>query len=301
MIHLAFFANLFSLCTGAVSLTISLFFFMQYRKKVVIWYTAMLGMIILLLVSRMVELYSIIIQADRTVIAQVLTLAIEQLGFVIGMVAGPRFCLQLIGIPAEKKVVIAINTAALLYLLVAAAEIVSQSGAWSARLRIGVGLPILFGMYVTLCIVAAFKLESIASVQLRNTVKLFFVVSLLVLPLSLVKYLRDIPYLPWHLENSLALLVITIASIFFALRFFNQPSFISKGSLSSHFRTRFGTTTREEEIIQLAVQGLSNSGIADKLFISVRTVESHLYNIFQKTGVKNRVQLINLLATNSAD
>ncbi len=301
MIHFALFANLFSLCTGAVSITISLFFFMQYRKKVVIWYTMMLGMVILLVTSRMVELYCFIIGADHTDVAQLCPSIIEKLGYTIGMVAGPRFCLHLIGITINKRIGYILTVIAALYALVAAAEIIAMSRGVATVLRLGVGLPILFGTYIFLCIIAVLKLESIANLQLRTAVKIFFILSLLVLPLALVKYFRDLPYLPWHLENSLALCAVTVGSIFFAVRFFNQPSFLSKGNISDHFRQRFATTAREEEIILLAVQGLSNGAIGDKLFISVRTVESHLYNIFQKTGVKNRVQLINLITTNSSD
>jgi len=38
-----------------------------------------------------------------------------------------------------------------------------------------------------------------------------------------------------------------------------------------------------------------NKEISDTLFISLQTVKDHIYRIFQKTDVKNRVQLINLI------
>jgi DNA-binding CsgD family transcriptional regulator len=52
-----------------------------------------------------------------------------------------------------------------------------------------------------------------------------------------------------------------------------------------------GLSAREREIAQLAVEGLSNHDIAEALFISPKTVENHLYRVYQKAGVKNRVQL----------
>jgi DNA-binding CsgD family transcriptional regulator len=57
---------------------------------------------------------------------------------------------------------------------------------------------------------------------------------------------------------------------------------------------RFGITNREREVIELICQGKSNQEIADCLFISLQTVKDHVYSIFQKTGVKNRVHLANL-------
>ena len=62
---------------------------------------------------------------------------------------------------------------------------------------------------------------------------------------------------------------------------------------------------REGEIVRAICEGKSNKQIADELFISLLTVKDHIYNIYQKTGVKNRVQLSNLIrdfrAENPAD
>jgi DNA-binding CsgD family transcriptional regulator len=57
---------------------------------------------------------------------------------------------------------------------------------------------------------------------------------------------------------------------------------------------RFGITRRERDIVRGILQGRSNAEIAASLFISERTVETHVTNIYQKTGVKSRVQLSNL-------
>ena len=51
-------------------------------------------------------------------------------------------------------------------------------------------------------------------------------------------------------------------------------------------------TKREYEIISLLCTGLSSTEIADKLFISKKTVEGHKSNLFSKTGSKNTVSLV---------
>jgi DNA-binding CsgD family transcriptional regulator len=53
---------------------------------------------------------------------------------------------------------------------------------------------------------------------------------------------------------------------------------------------------QELQVAQLAVQGLSNREIAERLFLSHRTVGSHLYRIFPKLGVTHRAQLAAVLA-----
>ena len=50
---------------------------------------------------------------------------------------------------------------------------------------------------------------------------------------------------------------------------------------------------REHEILQLVAEGLTTAQIADQLFTSKRTVETHRQNILEKTGCKNTAALIN--------
>lgn len=50
-------------------------------------------------------------------------------------------------------------------------------------------------------------------------------------------------------------------------------------------------TKREIEISELINQGLSNKAIANKLFISEKTVKTHISHIFKKLGIKHRYQL----------
>jgi DNA-binding NarL/FixJ family response regulator len=51
---------------------------------------------------------------------------------------------------------------------------------------------------------------------------------------------------------------------------------------------------REFEILQLVADGLTTAQIADKLFTSPRTVETHRQNIMEKTGAKNTAALVKL-------
>ncbi len=52
---------------------------------------------------------------------------------------------------------------------------------------------------------------------------------------------------------------------------------------------------REKEVAALAAQGASNAQISAELYVSVRTVESHLYAAFRKLGITRRDQLFDAL------
>jgi DNA-binding NarL/FixJ family response regulator len=56
-------------------------------------------------------------------------------------------------------------------------------------------------------------------------------------------------------------------------------------------------TMREIDVIKLTREGLSSKEIADRLNISMRTVEVHRYNVLKKLKVKNTAALIQLINT----
>jgi DNA-binding NarL/FixJ family response regulator len=63
------------------------------------------------------------------------------------------------------------------------------------------------------------------------------------------------------------------------------PELIEKGKGSGKDSDRL--TPREREVLQVIAEGLSTKDIADKLFISIKTVESHRAHIMQKLGLRS--------------
>jgi DNA-binding NarL/FixJ family response regulator len=71
-----------------------------------------------------------------------------------------------------------------------------------------------------------------------------------------------------------------------------------KGHQSPHLFEPVVLTPRERDILQLIARELSSHEIADKLFISHNTVETHRKNLLAKTGCKNSVGLMKFAMEN---
>lgn len=96
-------------------------------------------------------------------------------------------------------------------------------------------------------------------------------------------------------------LINAIVALYEGKQYFNEA--ISSILLSSYVNTVQKKTNTEEtetptlsareiEILKLYVEGASNQEIADKLFISIRTVESHKNHMMQKLNIKSIVELV---------
>ncbi|MBU4420874.1 MAG: response regulator transcription factor [Proteobacteria bacterium] len=78
--------------------------------------------------------------------------------------------------------------------------------------------------------------------------------------------------------------------LWFSRKIMNEA--MQKDKKQEGLQTRYETdlSHREIEIIAMIAGGASNKMIAEKLYISPHTVKTHLYNIFKKINVTNRLQ-----------
>ncbi|MNI60759.1 Transcriptional regulatory protein DegU [compost metagenome] len=63
----------------------------------------------------------------------------------------------------------------------------------------------------------------------------------------------------------------------------------------TRYKEEWGISPREEEVLELIVDGKTNKEIASALFISEHTVKNHLSRIFNKMNVTDRSQIIALI------
>ncbi len=68
-----------------------------------------------------------------------------------------------------------------------------------------------------------------------------------------------------------------------------------KTNFEDVFVKTYKLTSREEEVMRAIVEGLENQAIADRMFISIHTVQTHRKRIFKKLGVHSATELVKML------
>jgi DNA-binding CsgD family transcriptional regulator len=284
---------------ASASITGAVILYSHFRKKVILLYAIALLVPTLLMFHRVSELYCSIMICNHLHFMKYVLSIIEKSAYLLGILSGPLFLHRLLGLQSGKikRILFFIFTG--FFTLSTIIEIITLNNDISQLIKTFVSMPVLFGVYLYCLVVAAINLKSIGGKLLKKVVTTCFVIAIIIFPFALYQYFTQKPLITGYMERPILFLILFVFTLVFSFKYFREPAYYNDKGLTEHFITQFSITTRESEIILQVLQGLSNQSIADKLFISPRTVESHLYSIFQKLGVKNRIQLVNLIQTNS--
>ena len=300
MEHYIFLFYLVSLLTGILSIGISTGIYLHYRRQPIFNYILFLISLTIVIVALSITRYLAILRVPyfTRFFSPVDVLGI--IGLVMVMVILPRFLHSLIARPYSRLKKLLFPGLALLQ-----AILIFFTGLYELNEQFLLLLSLPFISVFLYCLVfTSTSIGKIGNRMLKIGIIIFFVLSLLYFPLNIIETIRErfsSINISYHFELftlPLYFFALNLFSIIFAVLFFNQPAYIEKGKVTEHFQRSYKISKRESEIIECIVSGLKNEHIADRLFISSKTVNNHIYNIFQKTGVKNRVQLVNLLITN---
>lgn len=290
---------------GFTAFIVSLLLYVKHRKKAIFLYALFLGSIGLevgaLLLSS-VESIAVFKDPQTASLVQSLSRLLEFLSITSFPVILLFFVHHLMGVPitrVRRNIFVAVPVVSIL-----------AYAAWRASgaeiYLHGVLLSLVYSAGIYVLVIIFSQLSSIGDLLLKRAIKTFLMISGIYLPVYMIDSLADnIPGFPFEDTYTCTLpiyfFVLNSLGIYFAVKYFDQPVYMDGDQITEHFDSRFNISKRESEIVAQVITGLSNREIADKLFISIKTVENHLYNIYQKTGVRNRVQLTNLIQTNKRD
>lgn len=141
---------------------------------------------------------------------------------------------------------------------------------------------VIFYVYRIIKNIKANEIYKKINLQIKIIIGLIIVTFVVFLFSYKIAFLQDIPYL------CLIYILQCILGIIYCSREERKVVKEEKNDLKC-------LTSREKEIAEYICMGLSNKEIGEKLFISANTVKNHVYNIYKKVNVKNKVELINLI------
>ena len=82
-----------------------------------------------------------------------------------------------------------------------------------------------------------------------------------------------------------------------AFRMYQERRKVSSGKLTvAQAAAKYELTKREETILGLLMNGMDNAAVCEKLVISVNTLKKHVLNIYQKLGIRNRMQMYKMIS-----
>lgn len=151
---------------------------------------------------------------------------------------------------------------------------------------------------ICLCIMLRGR-KNIEDRQVRAMLLTLGIIGLALLPLLISSFvfdfIRAIVYQIFFLLYSIAMLAFLSLSIAREINKLKEEGGKAKAEDEPVDLALYHITEREGEVIELIGKGLTNKEIAATLGLSVNTVNNHIANIFSKTGVRSRIDLLNLL------
>jgi DNA-binding CsgD family transcriptional regulator len=303
VIHLIFIFYLFALVAGTAALSQTFVIWQRYRTLVITRYGFFQLAMYFILLSFMVGLYARTASLSGNRALENIVWILQAIGGLTYIIAAPYFYHSLLGLSLGrwKRVLFFVVDAA----AVAGAVVDLAFPSYSlARILLS---GTLFAMIAYGLVLIAVKLHAIADPILKRAMAVFLGLSVVFFPLmyidsalSYTQFLRPFQFLD-NLSLPAYFLILNCLTIVFGLRYMNRPAYIEKNNLTPYFLSTYHSTDREREIIGSLLDGAGSRRIAEALFISEKTVENHIYNIYQKLRVRNRVQMFQLIRTNSIE
>ena len=143
------------------------------------------------------------------------------------------------------------------------------------------------------------SINKIINKDIKNLLKLTVYLQLFFYPLMFIERTPFLlKYFPYGLGFYPAFYFLcNFLWLYFVSRYLYFPEIKIDDNYSDldNFFKIYSISKREQEITKHLIEGMSYKEIGDKLFISFETVKTHINNIYDKSRVKNKVGLVNLI------
>ena len=161
-------------------------------------------------------------------------------------------------------------------------------------------LGFLFLSFVIYSCQIALNLKNIKNPDLKRALKVFALLFMIDIPIQALVIRFNGQWVIIMLTRNLFYFSVNVISIIFAAKYFfvETPSITDQIEVSDCFLQKYAITDREKEVIELLLSGLSIKEIGGKLDRSHKTINNHIYNIYKKTNVSSKMELLNVIIEN---
>lgn len=306
MKHIIFLYFTFVFALGFLSVAITIFLYLRFKIKLIKYYLYFFLFLTYSFIIHLFTFYKHYYVISDYLILELIILYLKILGQGFGLFIIPFFSFNLIGAAFNTNKKIVFGFLPFMTFLFIVASIFYQSDLHQKihlmlfASKIIIGIRIIIILY---CILKFFnRVKKIKEYEIKLFVKAIITTTLIVIPIMVSDFfisqfrffINNIEVSPNHL--GIFYLVWNLVSLSFVLWYFVYKfKKIDTGKNLAILSKNYNITEREKEIVYLIAEGLSNKEICDKLFVSMPTVKTHIQNIYQKTNVTNRVELVNLI------
>lgn len=280
---------MFAFATGCMTLVLSVVFHLresyEWTKYFIVFHASLLLVMVLQVLKVFVDVFL------GNTVALVTGIVIQSLlaanvSFLIAFV--PYFTTWIIAQPWRNPFRFLFYVFAASYMALSILDLVFP-GTWvfqSSMMLVFVGT-------LFFCIAVIIKnLKTITQHDVRTVSKAIIILSFVMIPLLAISMIfpqvRYISYPIYFMAFSIIILV-------YLFIYFHRMPHAPVHELTYERVARYHITEREFSVVTLIKDGLTNKEIAAKLDISVNTVNNHVANIFAKTKVRSRIDLLNVL------
>jgi DNA-binding CsgD family transcriptional regulator len=254
----------------------------------------MAGSVLSMLVEA-VRTYNNIVAADMETLKSIVYLVLEPSGELLQFLMFPIVAFSAVG----KKFPVRLSIISKIYALAVVATFPAEFLTGSSAINMARELAGHFVFHIYAYIVIFKNYRNITNENLKKALKSYLVLAITIIPAAITYQLGsssgflhinhpEIPFI--YIFYFLLFNILCITNTF---KYLFIPIDREERDIPEPFLLQYHITSREKEIIELLFKGYTNQQTGKALFISARTVKNHIYSIYRKTGVRNRMRLAN--------
>ncbi|HCJ95312.1 MAG TPA: helix-turn-helix transcriptional regulator [Sphaerochaeta sp.] len=280
---------MFAFATGCMTLVLSVVFHIresyEWTKYFIVFHASLLLVMVLQVLNVFVDVFLGNTVASVTGIV-IQSLLAANVSFLIAFV--PFFTTWIIAQPWRNPFRVLFFFLAGAYMALSVLDMIFSS-TWVFQSS----MMLVFVSTLFFCIFVIVKnLKTIIQPDVRTVSKAIIILSFVTIPLLAISIvfpdLRYISYPIYFMAFSIIILV-------YLFIYFKRMPHAPVRELTYEHVSKFHITEREYEVVKHIKSGFTNKEIASALGISVNTVNNHVANIFFKTQVRSRIDLLNVL------